>query len=361
MNISKFSFAYLLIACAAPGVALAQEQLPVVHDPVMAEENGTYYVFNTGRGIQVLASPDMKEWTRLKPVFENTPAWVMEVIPEFDGNIWAPDIFYRDGVYYLYYSVSQFGRNNSAIGLATNTTLDPNDPAFRWVDQGEVVQSVPGRDMWNAIDPTVAVDEEGRAWMFFGSHWGGIKAFVLNEGLDAPAEPEHWRTVAARHRYWKIDERDAGDAANPNLGYDSLYSANVLRANQLSMNSSIEAPFVFKKGDYYYLFVSWDRCCRGVNSTYKVVVGRAKDIEGPYYDREGEKMEHGGGSLVVQGFGGDSRWAAGGHNGAYTFDGQDYLVFHAYDRESDGAPRLIVRPIDWDAYGWPTVSLETRP
>jgi arabinan endo-1,5-alpha-L-arabinosidase len=130
--------------------------------------------------------------------------------------------------------------------------------------------------------------------------------------------------------------------------------------NRASQSGAVEAPVIFRKGGWYYLFVSWDRCCRGENSTYKVVVGRSRDIAGPFADREGENMAHGGGSLVVQGFGTSERWAAGGHNDVVTIDDVDYLIFHAYDRSDEGRSKLLIREIHWDVYGWPTVDVESR-
>lgn len=329
---------------------------PTVHDPVMIRSGGMYYLFCTGRGIDVWSSPDREHWTRQPAVFESAPDWVMQLLPSFRNHIWAPDIVESDGTFYLYYSVSAFGRNNSAIGVVTNTTLDPKSPEYKWVDKGPVVQSVAGRDMWNAIDAAVVHDAEGTPWMTFGSHWGGLKIFQLDETLTAPAKPEIWRTIAARHRYWKLDEADAGDSANPELKYEQLYDPKITELNRLSESGAIEAPFVIRKGDYYYLFASWDRCCRGLDSTYKVVVGRSQEIIGPYLDREGESMVHGGGSIVVHGVA-DSRWAALGHNAVCTFDGTDYLVCHGYDKRDNGRPKLIIEPIEWDEFGWPVVSV----
>lgn len=137
------------------------------------------------------------------------------------------------------------------------------------------------------------------------------------------------------HRYWKLEDEDAGNA----------------------MSGAVEAPFLFSKDGYYYLFVSWDACCRGEESTYKVVVGRSKDLTGPYLDREGEPMIHGGGPLVTEGFEASERWAAGGHNAVYTFEGRDYLIFHAYDAADEGRSKLLIREIAWDEHGWPTVSI----
>src|SRR3990170_2662507 len=146
-----------------------------VHDPVMIRQGSTYYLFCTGIGISVFSSADMKNWKKEKSVFNAPPAWAVEKIPGFKGHIWAPDISLHNGQYYLYYSVSAFGKNTSCIGLATNKTLDPSSPDFKWVDHGKVIQSVPGRDLWNAIDPNLAFDDEQKPWLVFGSFWSGMK------------------------------------------------------------------------------------------------------------------------------------------------------------------------------------------
>jgi len=306
-----------------------------IHDPVMAQQDDMYYLFGTGAGVTVYSSSDMKNWERLDPVFETTPDWIHETIPNFRRSMWAPDIIEYNGTWYLYYSVSAFGRNISAIGVATNTTLDPNASDFEWIDHGKVIRSVPGRDMWNAIDPNIIVDDEGIPWMTFGSFWMGMKLVRLADNMiEIYRDPQEWHTTSARHRYWKLDERDAGNA----------------------MNSRVEAPFIFKKNGYYYNFVSWDWCCRGEDATYKVIAGRSKDVRGPYLDKEGQKMTHGGGSFIIGGDG--ERYAAIGHNSAYTFNGQDYLIAHAYDLSDEGRSKLMILEIEWDENNWPIVTFE---
>jgi len=322
-----------LLAAAIAAPAGAQHIDIRVHDPVMIESDGTYYLFATGRGIDVWASADMERWARRPPVFGESPSWAGDVVAGFRNHVWAPDIRYHDGRYHLFYSVSRFGRNTSAIGHATNVTLDAEDPAYEWVDHGPVVRSVPGRDLWNAIDPNLAIDAAGAPWLAFGSYFGGIKLVKLGPDLNAPARPQEWHTLAARHRYWKLPDDAAGDP----------------------LNGSIEAPFLFRKDGWYYLFVSWDVCCRGPASTYKVVVGRSREITGPYRDREGEDMRFGGGTLVVQG---DSAWAGVGHSATYTFGGTDYLVFHGYAVFDEGRSKLWIREIEWDEEGWPRVTLD---
>jgi arabinan endo-1,5-alpha-L-arabinosidase len=298
-----------------------------VHDPVMIKEGSTYYLFCTGWGISVFTSTDLKDWKPSKSVFEKAPEWAVKAIPGFKGHIWAPDIVYHNHQYYLYYSVSAFGKNTSCIGVATNTTLNPEDKNYKWVDHGKVIQSVPGRDLWNAIDPNVAFDEKQQPWMVFGSFWSGIKLVKLDSSMVAVAQPEEWHPVSKRPR----DYKTADESPEP---------------------GAVEAPFIFKHKDYYYLFLSFDYCCRGKESTYKIVVGRSKDIKGPYVDKNNTPLNENGGSLVLQG---DARWAGLGHNSVYTFDGKDYLVFHAYDGNDGGKPKLRIEKLTWDGSGWPMI------
>lgn len=307
------------------GEVFTTRQTPV-HDPVMIKQNSMYYVFCTGFGISVFSSKDMKDWTAEKPVFDKAPQWAADAIPGFKGHIWAPDISYHNGQYYLYYAVSAFGKNTSAIGVATNKTLNPASPDFKWTDHGKVIQSVPGRDMWNAIDPNLIIDENNSPWLVFGSFWNGIKLVKLNKDLTAVAQPETWYTVAARKRNLTLPDSVAGDAA-------------------------IEAPFIFRKGAYYYLFASWDYCCRAEKSTYKVVVGRSKKVYGPYTDKDGATMNSGGGSLVTEG---DKNWFGAGHSGTYTFNGIDYLIFHGYDAADKGKSKLRIEKMNW-LNDWPAI------
>jgi len=296
------------------------------HDPSIIRAVNTWYVFCTGTGISVWSSNDGKQWRHEPPVFAQPPSWALLAVPGFAGHIWAPDISYYNGLYYLYYAVSAFGKNTSCIGLATNPTLDARDPAYRWTDHGKLIQSVPGRDGWNAIDPNLAVDDQGTPWLAFGSFWNGIKLVKLNPDRLALAQPEQWYTLAARPRDPATPDSVAGDAA-------------------------IEAPFIFKKDRYFYLFVSFDYCCRGEKSNYRVVAGRSESIRGPYLDKAGVPLRLGGGSVVVEG---DKDWYGAGHNAVVSGDGADWIVFHGYDAHDKGRPKLRVEQLDWTG-GWPVV------
>ncbi len=309
-----------------------------VHDPVITQENDNYYLFCTGFGITQWSSPDMKNWTKEGPVFKETPEWVLESLTDFAGHMWAPDIIYHNGQYYLYYSVSAFGKNTSCIGVATNKTLDPKDPEFKWVDHGKVIQSVPGKDNWNAIDPNIILDKDGTPYMFFGSFWDGLKRVKLSDDLFTIGEAkENIETVASRKKSPALKDNKSGETKPVDAG-----------------PNAIEAPFVFQKNGQFYLFESIDYCCRGIESTYKVVVGRSKKLTGKFTDKDGVDLAHGGGSIVLQG---NENWHGVGHNAVVSFDGKDYLVCHGYDANDGGHPKLIIREISWTKDGWPAVSL----
>jgi arabinan endo-1,5-alpha-L-arabinosidase len=290
-----------------------------VHDPVIIQQDSSFYIFATVMGISTWRSADMKNWKREKPVFSSPPRWAVAAVPGFKGHIWAPDISYHNGRYYLYYAVSVFGKNTSCIGLAVNKTLHTDSPDYKWEDMGKVIQSVPGRDMWNAIDPNEAEDDKGNHWLAFGSLWNGIKLVKLTDDLRSVAQPGQWYSIAARQRRFILPDSVAGDA-------------------------TIEAPFIFKKGDYYYLFVSFDYCCRGEKSTYKIMAGRSATIQGPYLDRDGLPMTLGGGSQVLEG---DANWHGVGHNAVIAVAGTDYLVFHRYNTNDHGKSKLRKKRLNW--------------
>ena len=311
--------------------AIINDTLIPVHDPVIIRQDSAYYIFCTGQGITAFSSQDMKHWKQLKPVFDKAPQWAVDAIPSFKGHIWAPDISYHNGQYYLYYAVSAFGKNTSCIGLATNKTLDPSSPNFKWIDHGKVIQSVPGRDMWNAIDPNLIMDENNIPWLAFGSFWNGMKLVKLDSTLTAVAEPQEWYTVAARKRDYILPDSVAGDAA-------------------------IEAPFIYRHGKYFYLFVSFDYCCRSEKSTYKMMVGRSEKVTGPYADKDGVPMNLGGGSTVLEG---DKNWHGVGHNAVAGFNGTDYLIFHGYDATDNGRSKLRIEKIAW-VNDWPVVGWRPR-
>ena len=304
-----------------------QGEVEPVHDPCIIKQGDTYYVFSTNTKadtagfIACRRSRDLVNWERAGYVFTQIPEWAHDAVPSAKG-LWAPDIAFVNGEYRLYYSASSFGSSNSVIGLATNKTLDPDAPGFEWVDRGLVMRSR-AHDKFNAIDPNLVVDREGNHWLSWGSFWSGLKMFRVDPATGKRVEGEEMISIASRNV--------GRGAPNP-----------------------IEAPFIITHGDYYYLFASYDFCCRGAKSTYFVACGRSRDIRGPYVDVNGVSLLEGGGSVVIQG---NDRFKGAGHN-AVLHDGErDYLVYHAYDVEKKGSPTLRISPIYWTPDGWPRAQL----
>ena len=303
-----------------------QGDIHQVHDPTIIKQGDTYYVFSTRAGIAIRCSKDLISWRLCGDVFAHLPQWAVQDVAGVRG-LWAPDVSYFNGKYHLYYSVSTFGSNRSSIGLVTNETLDPASDKYRWVDQGKVISSYPADD-WNAIDPNIVLDEEDQPWMSFGSFWGGLKLRKLDAGTG------------------KLSSHD-----------QTLY-ALASRPRTAQLPGAIEAPAIVRKNGYYYLFVSFDFCCRGKDSTYNIRVGRARRVTGPYIDRSGKPMMEGGGTLVVAG---EGRWVGPGHCAVLQDKKGETLVYHAYDIERRGVPTLRIAPIFWDSAGWPTISSAIIP
>jgi len=301
---------------------------PMVHDPVMAYENGIYHIFCTGVGIQHLTSTDMQSWTvDRRPVMTVIPAWTHDSVPGFRNHVWAPDIINWHGRWWMAYSCSTFGKNGSAIGLITNTSLDGMRP---WSDEGVIVCSKEKRDNWNAIDPNFVIDDNDTPWMTWGSFWDGIQMIKLDTTMHAAAGATP-KTIARRYA-----PNDNAAQPNPTSKYAGV--------------NAIEAPFIMKHGGYYYLFVSWDYCCMGAKSTYRVAVGRSKNVDGPYLDKDGRDMVNGGGTLLIEG---DKRnFEALGHCAAYNIGGKDIFICHGYSTKHKGAAILVKRGIEWKD-GWP--------
>lgn len=298
-----------------------------VHDPVIAKQDSIYYIFCTGRGINCWSSTDMLDWKKEKAVFSVAPQWTDSIVPGFKNHIWAPDIFYYNNRYYLFYSVSAFGKNTSAIGVAVNKTLHPFAADYRWEDKGIVIRSIPGKTNFNAIDPNIIV-VNAQPHLSFGSFWKGIMLVKLSDDLLRVADGEEIMNIASRKTFSK----------------DTLLMKG--------SGNAIEAPYIFRKGKYYYLFASIDFCCKGKESTYKVIVGRSESIEGSYKDQDGKLLLQGGGTIVIKG---NDEWYAAGHNVVATFEGQDYIVFHGYDAADNGKPKLQIKKLSWDKKGWPSI------
>ena len=289
-----------------------------IHDPSAVIKCGNlYYVFGTGQGIISKSSADTMYWVTGPSVFANSPNWTTNAVPGFTGFFWAPDISYFNGQYYLYYAVSTFGSQVSAIGLATSPTLDPSNPSYQWTDQGPVIESTKGF-AYNCIDPSVTFDSSSNLWMSFGSFWNGIYLIQLNA------------TTGLR-----------------NTTNTTVYS---LATDNAASGDPIEASYLYHYGNYYYLFVNWGTCCDGIDSTYNIRVGRSTNITGPYLDRNGTNMVSSGGTLFLETTG---KFIAPGQIGILNENGNSYFGYHYLDANDNGVPTFDLEPLSWTSDGWP--------
>ena len=328
------------LSLLSPGTALAQASrsataatspttLPAppgsrnvrAHDPSTILRHGQeYWFFSTGTGVRTHRSRDLLNWETGPRAIEVLPEWT-KPYPLKEDRVWAPDVIRApDGRYFLYYSASSWGKNTSAIGLAINPTLDPADPAYRWVDAGVVIATTAADD-FNAIDPAVMLDRDGRMWMTFGSYWSGIKLIELDPRTGVRVAPD-----------------------------SEVYA--------LADAKEIEAPFIHPRGRWYYLFVNHGLCCRGVRSTYETRVGRSARITGPYLDRDGKDLRHAGGTPVLASEPQHQFFGPGHASIVVDEKGLEWLSFHFYDGTNRGRGTLGIRRLTWTADGWPEVRRE---
>ena len=279
-----------------------------VHDPSFVKRtDGSYLVAHTGNGIALKTSADRVAFRNAGAAFPNGTPWA-NTYTNNSRHLWAPDLTYANGQYYMYYSASTFGVNRSAIFLATS----PSGNSGTWTHRGLVIESRTS-DNFNAIDPDLVVDDQGRWWLSFGSFWSGIKMIALT----------------------------------PSTG---LRSDSTIRSIAGRNGGPVEAPNIVKRGGYYYLFVSFDYCCRGAASTYRVMVGRSTSVTGPYVDRAGRALTSGGGTEILAGQGSVH---GPGHQDVLADRDGDVLVYHYY--ADNGASRLGINLLAFDAAGWPYV------
>jgi arabinan endo-1,5-alpha-L-arabinosidase len=285
-----------------------------VHDPFIVKDGATYYLFSTGDGVSVRTSPDLLTWKAAGRVFATKPSWITTTADNGTSNhLWAPEVRYFGGKFHLYYSASRFGSNSSCMGHATRTSLSSG---AGWVDDGQAVLcSKEAVDDYNAIDPSPFEDESGQLWLAFGSFWSGLKLIRLNSD----------------------GRRDGPD----------LFSLST----RPHPPGAVEAPQLFYQGGFYYLFESVDSCCQGVDSTYKMMVGRSTSVSGPYLDKAGDALlADRAGTLLLEG---NDRYRGPGHNAILVDGNRYYNVYHAYDADDAGAPYLRIADLIWGEDGWP--------
>lgn len=280
----------------------------VAHDPCLTKEpNSLWWAFMTGTGIGVKYSSNGLYWTQGTQVFPSELSWWRNYAPNMGSNdVWSPDCYYYNHKYWLYYCVSEFGTNNSAIGLVHCSSILTGD----WSDDG-VVRYTNSSSSSNALDPNICRDASGNLWLVYGSWFDGIHLVKLSKSTMKP--------TGSTYR----------------IAYKS---------------GGIEQPDILYYGGYYYLFVSLGICCNGVNSTYKIAYGRASSITGPYYDKSGTNMLNGGATIFDAG---NSRWKGPGASDIYKHGSNYVIIRHAYDASDNGTPKMLINDLYFSG-GWPT-------
>ncbi len=298
----------------------------LVRDPstMIKAKDGTYWIYGTGTGTQQFSSKDRLHWTNRGQALPNPPDWLEKTVPGNKNVVWAPDIHLYHGKYYLYSAYSVWGTNNSGIGLATSTTLDPKS----WVEQGLVVHSVQGGDV-NDIDPCVFEDAAGALWLSYGSFVSGVKLIQLD----------------------------------PTTGL-----ASTTNPTTYNISSNGEASYITFHNGYYYLWVNWDSCCQGSQSRYNIRMGRSQSVTGPYLDKAGKDMMQGGGTLFLGSVTDNNTGrppddeVGPGHVGLLHDTDGDWLTTHyEWARDKAGATTVNFQKFAWDLDGWPRAVLDPGP
>jgi arabinan endo-1,5-alpha-L-arabinosidase len=293
----------LSLFCAAVQ-AVTITGVPNSHDPAgLIKDGDTYFHFTTGQGIWYSTSTNLTHWSATaSPVFPSGwPSWINNAVPGFAGAFWAPDVIQMKGYYYLYYSASTFGSSRSAIGVVRTVSL--KNPS--WVDLGMVVSSSGASTDMNAIDPALFRDHDGRVYMSYGSFFGGLGLVEIN--------PSTGKTTG---------------------NVQQIYGGN---------HQSIEAPYISRQGNYYYLYLNRGACCQGSNSSYYIQVARATSVWGPYQEER---------SLLPNQSG---NYKGPGHVGVLKDSGCQYVSTHYYDLNDGGNAKLDLLKMSFSS-GWPSLS-----
>ena len=209
-----------------------EQELP---DPFVLKWNGEYYLYVSGSPILAYHSTDLVHWDAVGPVLrasDNPEAWNQ-------AEVWAPEVVYRNGKFYMYYTASRKSDDWRVGEMARRIGVGVSDsPRGPFMDSGHAI--TPG---WG-IDGTVFKDPDGGAEYLFYSYLyeprlpgAGIVADRLTSWNAVAGEPSH---VTRGSEPWEDKDGDPNDG---------------------SLRYTNEAPTVTKHHGHYYLIYSggsWD-------------------------------------------------------------------------------------------------------
>lgn len=304
-----------------------------VHDPNLLRDNaGTFWLYGTHNTLAT--STDMHAFTSIAAgdISPDFDWWASKNTTSGNGrtDIWAPSVMFAGGTYYQYYSIpiydtrSVVGTNQGAEAvIALATSASPTGP---WTDAGPIIASCGTRSgcttTFNAIDPAPFMDASGNWWLAFGSWEDGIHVLQLDS-----------------HTGLRL-------ASNSTL-YD------IAARGGAGEEGSFIFPWTVHGTPYFYYFASINDCCSGTASTYRIIVGRSTQPTGPYLDRGGLDLMNGGGTILLSSHG--NIYGPGGQS-VLSVGIQPILVYHYYDGNANGAPKLGLNNLYFDAMDWPYIN-----
>jgi arabinan endo-1,5-alpha-L-arabinosidase len=299
------------VAAAPPQAAATTTGANGTHDPSrMIESDGKFYVYSTGGGSK--SSTDGLAWTQGPGLFPSgIPQTTTSVVSSNEG-VWAPDLLYLNGQYYLYYSIAN-AQNACAIGLITSPTLNPSSPSYKWTDHGLVVSNT-GSDTYCTIDPAPLLDASGDLWLSWGSGY---------------SHPSTSNTIWVTRLDNTTGLPSSTDTAKPGHPLEQGH---------------IEASYLYYHSSYYYLFWNSGGCCSGASSSYEIHVARSQTITGPY---TGSKIFYSSTGSIH----------GPGQIGIYDQCGADRFTYHYYP--DTGGSVLGENELSWGSDGWPVVGAES--
>lgn len=304
-----------MLAVSMPIVAQDTYTNPVINenlpDPCVLQDGDTYYLYATEskKNLPIYSSTNLVDWKFVGNAFtqKSRPSHLE------NGQLWAPDVKKINEKYVLAYSESRWLENKeNGIGIAIS-----NSPVGPFEDQGLLFTSQE-IGVGNSIDPSL-YEENGELYLIWGS-MGGI--YIIN--LDK-------------------------ETLKIKTGANKLKIAG----------QGIEGSHIFKHGNYYYLFASTGSCCKGKDSTYRVIVGRSKNLMGPYTNYEGSLLDKEASNLVISG---NEKFVGTGHGSSIITDknGDTWYIYHSYLRNESGKGRLVLLDkIEWTEDGWPFINTGT--
>lgn len=264
-------------------------------DPtVIVGDDGLFHVYATGN--VHLTSKDMSSW-------KNVGGWGVKGVPSSVTARWAPDVVKMGNKYiFLFASGAGSGSIHYAVG-------DHAGGPFNY--KGKLSLAQAGKQN---IDPQVFIDDNGDAWLFYGT-------------LQVNAVKVQFK--------------------NGTLSKVGSEKKNVMNISPYPSGYAVEGWWVTKHDGWYYMFYSYGRYpLDGINPPYSVRVSRSRTVDGPYTPYKTHDILEGSSSTIQR----------PGHNSIVTDSaGNDWIVYHGYAKSTGNHRVLNIDPIIYKD-GWPVIN-----